>query len=71
MLQDYLKKRADTTAQGDVREKHYCWHLSGFIELFEESISRKKSIFKVISPLTHNIEVHKKMYYRNYSDSSK
>ena len=43
MLQDYLKKIADTTAQGDARKKHYCSHLSGFIELLEESISRKNN----------------------------
>ena len=71
MLQDYLKKIADTTAQGDAREESYYGNLASLIEAFADRISRKKSIFKVISPLTHNIEVHKKMYYRNYSDSSK
>ena len=42
MLQDYLKKIADTTAQGDAREESYYPSLSLFIETFAESIGRKK-----------------------------
>ncbi len=42
MIQDYLKKIADTTAQGDVREESYYAHLASFIESFAESIGRKK-----------------------------
>jgi hypothetical protein len=71
MLQDYLKKIATTSAQGDAREESYYGNLASFIEAFADGISRNKSIFKVISSWTHNVEVHKKMYYRSYSDSSK
>jgi hypothetical protein len=42
MIQDYLKKIADTTAQGDAREESYYSNLSSFIEVFAESIGRKK-----------------------------
>jgi predicted helicase len=42
MLQDYLKKIAETTAQGDAREESYYGHLSIFIESFAEAIGRKK-----------------------------
>jgi predicted helicase len=42
MLQDYLKKIADTTAQGDAREESYYSNLSSFVETFAESIGRKK-----------------------------
>ena len=42
MLQDYLKKIADTTAQGDAREESYYSNLSSFVESFAESIGRKK-----------------------------
>jgi predicted helicase len=42
MIQDYLKKIADTTAQGDAREESYYAHLASFIESFAESIGRKK-----------------------------
>jgi predicted helicase len=42
MLQDYLKKIATTTAQGDAREESYYAHLSSFVEAFADSIGRKK-----------------------------
>ena len=42
MLQDYLRKIADTTSQGDAREESYYSHLSAFIGSFGESIGRKK-----------------------------
>jgi hypothetical protein len=42
MLQDYLKKIADTTSQGDAREESYYSQLSAFLETFGESIGRKK-----------------------------
>jgi len=42
MLQDYLKKIADTTSQGDAREESYYSQLSAFIESFGESIGRTK-----------------------------
>ncbi len=42
MLQDYLKKIADTTAQGDAREESYYSNLSSFVETFAERIGRKK-----------------------------
>jgi len=42
MLQDYLKKIADTTAQGDAREESYYGNLASLIEAFAESIGRKK-----------------------------
>ncbi len=41
MLQDYLKKIADTTAQGDAREESYYVHLAALINSFAESIGRK------------------------------
>ncbi len=41
MIQDYLKKIAETTAQGDAREESYYPHLSAFIQTFAESIGRK------------------------------
>ncbi|MFM8832496.1 MAG: N-6 DNA methylase, partial [Cytophagales bacterium] len=42
MLQDYLKKIADTTAQGDAREESYYGNFASFIAVFAESIRRKK-----------------------------
>ncbi len=42
MLQDYLKKIADSTSQGDAREESYYPHLSSFIETFAESIGKTK-----------------------------
>src|SRR5258708_21151851 len=42
MLTEYLKKIADTTAQGDAREESYYSHLSSFFQSFAESIDRKK-----------------------------
>jgi hypothetical protein len=42
MLQDYLEKIADTTAQGDAREESYYGNLASLIEAFAESIGRKK-----------------------------
>ncbi len=42
MLQDYLRKIADTTALGDAREESYYSNLSSFIETFAEGIGRKK-----------------------------
>ncbi len=42
MLHEYLKKIADTTAQGDAREESYYSHLSSFFQSFAESIDRKK-----------------------------
>lgn len=45
MLQDYLKKIADTTAQGDAREESYYLHVSSF---------------KVVTSLTLIIEIPRK-----------
>lgn len=42
MVNDYLKKIADTTAQGDAREESYYAHLSSFLEDFTESIGKTK-----------------------------
>lgn len=42
MLQDYLKKIADSTAQGDAREESYYPSLSSFIETFAGSTGKKK-----------------------------
>ncbi|MFM8744340.1 MAG: hypothetical protein ACKODM_13590, partial [Cytophagales bacterium] len=42
MLQDYLKKIADTTAQGDAREESHYGNFASFIAVFAESIRRKK-----------------------------
>ncbi|MCA4897554.1 MAG: type ISP restriction/modification enzyme [Bacteroidota bacterium] len=42
MLQEYIKKIADTTAQGDAREESYYPSLSLLVETFAESIGRKK-----------------------------
>jgi predicted helicase len=42
MLADYLKKIADTTAQGDAREESYYAILASLIEAFAENIGRKK-----------------------------
>ena len=43
MIQDYLKKIATTTSQGDAREESYYAHLSSFIEIFADSIGKKKT----------------------------
>ena len=43
MIQDYLKKTATTTAQGDAREESYYPHLFPFIEIFADSIGKKKT----------------------------
>lgn len=42
MIQNYLKKITDTTAQGDAREESYYPHLSSFIAEFGDSIGKKK-----------------------------
>lgn len=42
MIQNYLKKIADTTAQGDAREESYYSHLSSFVAEFGDSIGKKK-----------------------------
>jgi len=41
MTQEYLKKIAATTAQGDAREESYYRHFSNFLESFSESIEKK------------------------------
>ncbi len=43
MIQDYLKKIATTTSQGDAREESYYAHLSSFIEIFADNIGKKKT----------------------------
>ena len=43
MLQDYLKKIADTTSQGDAREESYYGQLYSFLETFADSIGKKKT----------------------------
>jgi predicted helicase len=42
MIQDYLKKIADTTAQGDAREESYYAHLDWLLKAYADSINRKK-----------------------------
>lgn len=42
MLQEYLKKIADTAAQGDAREESYYGNLSALLEAFATSIGKKK-----------------------------
>ncbi|MFN8691153.1 MAG: N-6 DNA methylase, partial [Cyclobacteriaceae bacterium] len=42
MLNDYLKRIAETSAQGDAREESYYGQLSSFIDAFADSIGRPK-----------------------------
>ena len=41
MLKDYLKKIAETTAQGDAREESYYGAFSNFLETFAEETDKK------------------------------
>ena len=43
MLQDYLKKIANTTSLGDAREESYYSQLAGFLQTFANSIGKKKT----------------------------
>lgn len=43
MLQNYLKKIAETTSQGDAREESYYGQLDDFLETYANSIGKKKT----------------------------
>jgi len=52
MLKDYLKKIADTTAQGDAREESYYPHLSTFLKIFADKIGKKKTHVTILPKKT-------------------
>ena len=52
MLKKYLTDIADTTIQGDAREESYYPHLSNLVQVFSESIGKRKTHITILPKKT-------------------